>query len=200
MHRIKIAFTTPNGFNIKDTIAWHCYETLNIPDLGYVVSSGCNIAHVRNYSVNEQDCCKLFQKNFNFDYLLSIDCDIEYTQDDVEKIIGYNLPVCGGSYKVDKKNYAAGPWNSLPGNCSYATGTIHGLQKVDWTGAGFMCIRRDVFERVAYPWFEGVLIETADAAVETSEEIGLMYKLRRYDIPVYCDFDIKLKHHKSGCE
>jgi len=193
---VKIAFTLPGGIRLEDTIAFKCYKKLSC--IPYIVSYGASIAHVRNTAVNENDSHKIFQKDFSFDKILFIDYDIEFTGEDVSKIFSYDHWVIGGAYKCSEYCYTAGPWMGIPGNVSHAGINTTGIHKVDWIGTGFLCIDRKVFETIQYPWFEGILIETADEAVETSEDIGLMLKLRKYNIPAFCDFDVVLKHHKVG--
>ena len=86
-------------------------------------------------------------------HLLFIDSDLIFSADHVTSLLERNVPVVGGFYP--KKQQGALEWviNTLPGTPPMRE---DGLQPLRYVGTGFMCIAREVFEKmiVAYPEIE----------------------------------------------
>lgn len=84
------------------------------------------------------------------DAMLQIDSDLIFSPDHVARIAGHAVPVVGGLYP--KKQDGPVEWviNTLP---QMESRREDGLQRVKYVGTGFMCVKREVFEKMisAYP-------------------------------------------------
>lgn len=79
-------------------------------------------------------------------HLFWLDADIEFTPEDVGKVWNLNADIGVGCYpmkKRDKQQYAA--WK---GGLITDLDKFDGPTEVDYAGTGFMCIRRNVIEKL----------------------------------------------------
>lgn len=85
------------------------------------------------------------------DAMLQIDSDLIFSPDHVARIASHDVPVVGGLYP--KKQDGPVEWviNTFPGKLDKRMD--NGLQRVKYVGTGFMCVKREVFEKMiaAYP-------------------------------------------------
>jgi len=78
-----------------------------------------------------------------FQATLWIDSDIGFSGSDVQKLAAHNLPVVCGIYpKKGKRSLAM---NRLPHDKSLQFGTNGGLIEIDYVGAGFLWVTRQVY-------------------------------------------------------
>lgn len=102
-----------------------------------------------------------------FTHLLSIDADISFTWEDFRRVISHNVPIVGGAYPL--KNFpVVMNFNPLEGKGTELFKTNRGFDDLAWkefvhkyadpdTGlaevrhvpTGFMCVRREVFEKLS---------------------------------------------------
>ncbi|CAK0764356.1 hypothetical protein CCP3SC15_300017 [Gammaproteobacteria bacterium] len=138
-----------------------------------------------------------------FTHYLFIDSDVhgfEYGQ--IDRLLNYNLPIVSGAY-LERKNqecFCAGRFPKPPkdqGEFTPATST--GLKNVDWVGAGFLLIKREIFERLKYPWFRfGEVYYTDDTKrrciLEEPEDLTFCRKARAAGYSIYLDCDCRIEH------
>lgn len=60
-----------------------------------------------------------------------------------------------------------------------------GLMKIGGAGAGFLLVKREVFEKIPYPWF---------SFERGGEDLYFFDKVRRYDLEVWVDMGVLLGH------
>ena len=72
------------------------------------------------------------------EFLFFIDSDLSFPAEAVERIIGYNKPVCGGSYRIKNDSHLYPQLGHI--------GIDDNLHRVSLLPGGFMCIRRDVVQ------------------------------------------------------
>jgi hypothetical protein len=77
------------------------------------------------------------------DYLLQIDSDIVFNQEQIKRIISHELPIVGGIYPIKEKETR---W--CLNKFKYNFKSDSELKAVSETGTGFLLIRRDVFEAI----------------------------------------------------
>lgn len=87
----------------------------------------------------------------DFERMMFIDADIEFTPEDVGILLQMDMPVCVGVYRMKKpgSKYAAWRDGELVDDLDQFDRPI----TVDYAGTGFMMIKREVFEeiRLAHP-------------------------------------------------
>jgi len=195
---MKIAFTAPNHTDLEKTPAWLSYVKVNEVYPQFVISRGSFIAHVRNAAVTEKNNDnRKWRTDFNFDKILFIDSDISFSLGDIQRLDAYDLPIVSGAYLVKRQpdKLACGQWIRLAGNCINSNPGETGLKKVDWCGSGFVMVKKEVFMTMPYPWYRSYVIETAEQASETSEDVGFCILAQQYGYTVMVDYNTVLMHH-----
>jgi len=72
-----------------------------------------------------------------------------------------------------------------------------GLIRVDYTGLGFMLVKKGVFESLDYPWFRPVEKQIGDMVDFTMEDVGFCLRAREKGFEVLVDPGIKVGHEKK---
>lgn len=143
-----------------------------------------------------------------YDYMLWIDSDVIFTFEDFQALLRHKVDVAAGLYlmsdnarfaaveKMDPKVFeTSGEFEFLTPK---ALATREGLVKVDYTGFGFVLVRKGVFERMSYPWFRPHYFEAPGGASDfTSEDVGFCLDAQKAGIDVYVDPKVVLGHEKQ---
>ena len=180
--------------------------------------TGSNIYHLRNACLGGDVLAgenqKPFQGKVEYDFIFWIDSDSVFKVEDVERIINYDKNVVSGLYLMsDGINFATvdkGNWNfeKFKNNGGY----FNFLQPkdlllkdtklfpVDYTGFGFICFKKGVFEKLKYPWFEPLYFsftyDNKNIKDFCSEDVALCRKLIDHNIEILCDPLIIIGHEK----
>ena len=135
------------------------------------------------------------------EYLLFIDSDIIFTQQDIIKLRNNNKKLCGGVYLKKKLPYAP--------VCNRLLGQEDGLHIMAEIGTGFMMIHRDVFADIKAKYPEHAYKNEGDeekgeyydyfrvGVIENrylSEDYYFCWLARQCGHNVYLDPDILVKH------
>ena len=205
---LKIVLTLPHGIDKRDTIAWRSMSALPQTICGYTVrlttSCGANIHNVRNIGVNESGNQAVWQKEFNFDLLLFVDYDIEFTAAHVEMLIAAQKDIIGGLYLRGDDRYEAGHHSEIRGRAQHKlrAGNGSGIVTVDYVGAGFLMIDKNVFENLPFPWFRFELVEWEVNgkyyAMTTCEDVGFCMHAQKKGFIISAHTGCIVKHHKGG--
>lgn len=158
----------------------------------YKISRGImNLDTHRNVLVKEA----LEDKTVTHIFFLDTDMVIESPPDinlAIRQLLSLNVPIVSGLYRA-KKAKGAYPYAMWAGPVQEAgTGTIGYVDIPNWTGnwlpvgaIGFGCvlIKREVFEKISYPWFEW------HEPPNPSEDFFMCEKIRKagYEIKVFTD-------------
>ena len=180
--------------------------------------TGSNIYHLRNAclggDVLNGENQKPYQGKINYDFIFWIDSDSVFSPMDIEKLINHNKDVVSGLYlmsdgvhfaTVEKGNWDydkyiknGGTFDFLKPRDILLKGTK--LFPVEYTGFGFMCIKRGVLEKLKYPWFEPLYFEIDNNGKKIrdycSEDVALCRKLIDNNIEILCDPTVIIGHEK----
>lgn len=170
----------------------------------WVKCQGTLIAEARNALVrgNGTNVRKWQTMSGDWTHLLCLDADISFRPEQLQRLIDHNLPIVSGAYveRKDNSRYCGGWYDLVPGNIGkHIPRSMTGLQKVDWVGAGFLLVKRHVFEKLPYPWFrhewihydhEGVHYQT-----QSGDDLSFCLQAQKHGFNVYCDCDCVVKHH-----
>jgi hypothetical protein len=69
--------------------------------------------------------------------------------------------------------------------------------KVDYTGFGFMLIKKGVFEKLKYPWFRPLWKNIGDAIDFTMEDVAFCHLVKEQGINVWIHPEVIVKHEKK---
>jgi len=128
----------------------------------FVVASGqgTDIGRTRNWLVNGHVTNKKFQKiEGDFDYILDVDCDIQYTLEDVLAMIAHDKDIVGLPYlrqgDPNEKQYEVHKFHGdIPGSVvGWYDTSDKGLQPVDSQGCGLLLKKVKVHEAMEYLWY-----------------------------------------------
>lgn len=147
-------------------------------------------------------CAKRFLET-DYEKLLFIDADIEFTPEDVAKLWNMNEKICVGVYRMKRpgSDYAAWVDGKL----------VHDLDmpdpiEVDYAGTGFMMIDREVFMKMretyherehedgagsSFAWFD----PRVEDGIYLSEDYAFCKDVRKMGYKVIMDPSIRLIHH-----
>jgi hypothetical protein len=185
------------------------------PTVRWAVSS--NVYNVRNLCLKGSPELGKDQKVFNgeisYDYIMWIDSDSVFTNDDFNKLFDQmknntKIDILSGLYlKEGGKEFTAvekidTDYHERHGKpASLTPSDIKGktkLIKVDYTGMGFMMVRRGVFESLDYPWFQPLGMQGASGLVNfTGEDASFCIRASQKGYPTYVDPTLVIGHEKS---
>jgi hypothetical protein len=161
------------------------------------------------------------QKPFDgqpFDVWVTIDSDIVFTFEQVEKLIESTVehPVVAGMYRMsDLVNYAfVKDWDETYFKTNGTFQFIKPEEVAKWkeemdvkyfpvvySGMGFMAIRKEVFDNIKYPYFDSevMTITTEDGKVIRdicSEDVSFCKKITQAGYQIMVNTDIRVGHIK----
>ena len=143
-------------------------------------------------------------------HCLWIDCDILFTLQDVERLASHDEAIVGGFYPFKTEGEFSPVAEFIPGSLPDA----RGLLPVRYLGAGFLLVRRDVFERmitaygpeICYPepprqihhdfWRNGVYRgpDAYSTGHYLNEDLFFQQNATDLGFKVYGDTQVVLKH------
>jgi hypothetical protein len=158
-----------------------------------------------------------FQGKLNYDYMMWLDTDINFTPDQVvslfetmqkkkhvDVLCGIYLTADGHHSTIVKDwdvNYflktGLFPFLTIPQLKEEAAKSQDKLAKVFYAGMGFMMVRKGAFEKVTYPWFEPIMHEIEMSRDFSSEDVSLCWKWAEKNVGIYIDPEIVVGHEKS---
>jgi len=212
---MRIAVLTPvYGLYFQNFIfsIFKMYELENVRFDLISLGGSSNVTSARNSSIHEM-LIREHTEKFKYDYFLFIDSDIVFTQLDVKKLLDHVVsgkecvsgvyfaksapffPVAG-YYDINK---IAGGFPKVSKEIIISGKTI----EVDWAGLGFVIIKREVLDKIEYPWFEMFVVnlspqERAGGLIIKkeilSEDITFFTKIKNLGYKIYLDTSVLLKH------
>ena len=144
-----------------------------------------------------------------YDRLMFIDSDIEFSPDDVAKLWNMDADVAVGIYAMKKpgKDVYAGWVNGE----QVLADRLDGITALDYAGTGFMMIKREVLDRMykewperrheegdtirAFTWFDPRVVNTGSGEFYASEDYAFCLDWRQLGGEILCDPSIRLKHY-----
>lgn len=150
---------------------------------------------------------KPFNNNLHYTHIMWIDSDIIFTPNDFEALLTYDMDIVSGIYMMKGGQYFATvrKWDEeyfkVHGTFQFLTENDikdhKGLMEVDYTGFGFMLIKRHVHEALEYPWFRPLWYEVGQCKDFTSEDSGICRQIQKAGYKVYVDPKIRVGHEKE---
>ncbi len=160
---------------------------------------------------------KPFQGNVDYDYIMWIDSDIVFTPDQFFYMLYQmeekpHMTVLSGMYLMENNTHYP---IVLDMNFEYFKkyGTFEFLSKTDskcdsadflqadYTGFGFILIKKGVFEKLKYPWFSPITLNVNGTDIQDfcSEDVSFCIKIAKQNVKLYIATAVKVKHEKMVC-
>lgn len=151
---------------------------------------------------------KPFQGTIDYDYIMWIDSDVIYEPIDFKKLLDRELDIIGGIYLMENgTEYAVvKDWDL---NYFQKHGTFKFLRKEDillqqdpievsYTGFGFLLMKKGVFEKIEYPWFEPHITDLGKGIIDfASEDVSFCLKARSTGFKIHIDPTVRVGHEKT---
>lgn len=137
----------------------------------------------------------LFDGTLEYDVMMWIDPNIAFRPDDFFNLLESPYDVTGGVYMVDENlfdtvyKWEVGPFKKLRSEDIVGASQY---MPVDYTGMGWMLIRKGVLERLKYPW----IYPSIDDNGVRDEEASFARALKSEGIQVYIDTQIRVGNYK----
>jgi hypothetical protein len=190
----KIAIAIPTTTMVNYQFAQSLAANVgNLSAKGYTVdlmfNSGSVLHRQRNNLVSS------FVKNEKFkDYthLIWIDSDMVFANNSLERLINHDKDVVGVNYCArqgaprftaakDGKRFSTKPEST-------------GLESVDILGFGVMCVKKEVLEKVGYPWCDFLTIGES----LMGEDEYFCSKVNNSGYKIFCDHDLSKEVYHIG--
>ena len=225
--RKKVVFALPgDNFSSKFLISWTSTISklwdLQKYDIMISPATGSYVPFVRMHTLGLDVLRGVDQKPFNnqhFDVWVTIDSDIIFTPEQIIDLIESTdiHPVVAGMYRMsDLTNYAfVKEWDSShylkEGTFKFSSPTeIEEWKKetdlkympVAYSGMGFMAVKKEVIDKMQYPYFYSPLEEFVkeDGTIIRdicSEDVAFSKNIRSAGYEIMINTDIRVGHNKS---
>jgi hypothetical protein len=150
-----------------------------------------------------------FNGKLDYDYIMWLDSDMVFTPKDFAKLLGAKKDIVSGLYLMDggaqyatvehwdleyfKHNYT---FEFLTPEAVTTKGST--LLKVEYTGFGFILIKKGVFEKIGYPWFRPIYYELPNGIKDfCAEDVGFCQLAIQNGFEIYIDPTVVLGHEKT---
>jgi hypothetical protein len=190
MAGILAGFPTGGGYH-KMTAAWMAVMARR-QDVSVLPVSGRPTDFVRNGIV------RVLLAQTPATHLLMVDSDIEPPLDALDRLLALDAPLAGGCYPVQIKNGLRWALSDKDSHGRYRL--LEELKSqtkpfdVDAGGAGCLLIRRDVLEKLRWPWFKWT--EYKDGG-QMSEDIYFFHKCNVAGFRLTVDPQVICEHYKT---
>ena len=153
----------------------------------------------------------------DYDYQLWIDNDIVFNTEKFWQLADLAMPEGGDEREIaagwymteDGRTTSVAHWlveeefRKNGGVMNHETGESMSKRKqpftVDYTGFGWVMIKRGVFERMEYPWFAPKMQQFESGAVQDmcGEDVSFCLDAKELGIETWCDPRIRVGHEKT---
>lgn len=136
-------------------------------------------------SISREEALTLAEKD-GFTHWLSLDDDMGFPPDAVDRLIKHDLPIVAANYRRKQKK-VAGICLSTNGEVINSEGKT-GLEEVGWIGGGCSLVDVEKVKVVRPPRFSVLWVEERKSYM--SEDYFFSMKLRENGIKIFCDHDL----------
>ncbi len=189
----KILIAVPTAKNIE-VETFKSIHDIVVPD-GYTTEFqyfyGYRIDQIRNLIAD-------WMVKGDYDYLFSIDSDITFPAETLEKFINHNQDMVTGIYRQRKPQQIIEIYNGMGYNVSWSDLSIaadaseNHLVEIGGCGFGCVLIKKEVFTGIPYPHFEYHV--SLDHNNTVSEDVDFCRKATDKGFTIWCDTTIQCGH------
>lgn len=171
----------------------------------------CNIYYVRTNclgaDVKRGENQKPFNGELDYDYIMWIDSDIIFKPKDFFDLLKRGKDISSGLYLMEGgKNYACVEnWDEeffkQHGHFNFLSPKDIAIKPapfpVNYVGMGWMLVKKGVFEKIKYPWFEPIRKKIGDYTDFTMEDVAFCHKAQDSGFKIIVDPSIIVGHEKK---
>lgn len=172
-----------------------------------------NVYYVRSQCLGGDVRRGIHQKPYDgkipYDYIMWVDSDIgDWNLKKVKTLASHNFDIVAGLYKMDNKTQytVVEDWDKkyFEENGTFKFLTDYDLKnkpdtfEVAYSGFGFMLIKKGVFEKITYPWFEPKFHKIGSNCYDfSSEDVSFCIKAREAGFKIIVDQTVHVSHIKE---
>ena len=211
--------------SIQSTKTFECILELMAMGKSVIVRNGSanNIYHVRNLCLQnkgfEMDQVPFEGLVKDYDKIVWIDSDNIVTAKDIIKLSEHNVDIVAGWYSMAPRelsninpfnNAACGlfgdvnkPWTRRPyliGMIPFIKKNEMGLIPAHYSGFGLMVIKKGVFEKIGFPWFEAwsqtYQTQNFKKCEVVTDDDAFCQKALKLGFKIWIDPDVRIGHEK----
>lgn len=175
----------------------------------------CNIYYVRNMclggNVQGGKSQKPWGGKLDYDYMLWIDSDIVFNPQDFIKLLQMEVDIASGLYLMTNGSREPNQFATVVDwdeKFFEKNGYFKFVQRedivgetkpfvADYTGFGFILIKKGVFESLDYPWFQPIFFNIGNAHDFCMEDVGFCLKAKEKGHKVWINPQVIVKHEKK---
>jgi len=151
---------------------------------------------------------KPFNGKLDYDYLMWIDSDMVFAPEQFKALLDMNKDIASGIYKMaDQAQYATvEKYNTQEykdnGKFTFLNDELLANKPdtfpVEYTGFGWMLIKKGVIESMEYPWFRPEWMNFGNGIEDfTSEDVGFCINAKKKGYKIYVNKKVHIGHEKS---
>ena len=167
----------------------------------------CLFEFVRGYDcASARNNIMSLAKELDADYLMMVDSDVTVPRDALVNLMEHDVDVVMGYYAHrNRENDPTTKTNVCKrGEFNYTNqyhgGELHALadqgrilERIHGGGMGCILIKRTVYDRIPYPWFDWVNYRDANHSL-LSEDLYFCELCREWKVKIYCDTRVSCGH------
>lgn len=163
------------------------------------------------------------RSNIDYDYILWIDSDVFFTNQDFINLVKVDKDIVAGWYTDESGNPSCGFFDKtykkikqkktdlISNHPIYDKDNIYSFSfddsveekiepyRVDWCGMGWVLMKKGVMEKIHYPWFAPRNVRISDSHVDClSEDISFQLNLKEAGVDIWLHPGVKVGHEKIG--
>lgn len=153
-----------------------------------------------------------FNGKLEYDYIMWLDSDMVFNPQHFAKLLNAGCDIVSGLYLMDGgKQYATvkdWDYNYFGKHYSfefltpsyietYQKDNPNQLLEVEYTGFGFILIKKGVFEKIKYPWFKPLYYDLPNGISDfCAEDVGFCQMALKHGFKIYIDTTVVIGHEK----
>jgi hypothetical protein len=195
--KIRIILPAPNHSGVSKETRKSIFELIasKICEFEYFEMKAAWCSKGRNAGIEDKGTRDIRPDLGNWDAILHVDADTQFTHENVLRLININRDIISAAYsKRDfPENIVAGFWNDETG-AQFIDNKETGIKEVGFVGHGLCLVKKSVYEKLEYPWYEMPIIRVGNKAFEVGEDIAFCRKAAKEGFKIFVDCDNRIKH------
>jgi hypothetical protein len=150
-------------------------------------------------NINSLDQKKPFKGKIEYDKILWIDSDIQFTPQDAIKLLDSDKDIISGAYLLPFGEVTAYPKLLKPGYTYEEVLRMTEPVKIAGCGFGFLAVKSGVFESLSRPWFQSAIVEQEDGFrfPMMGEDLSWCKRVTDLGYEIWLDPTVRVTHHKT---
>lgn len=151
---------------------------------------------------------KPFDGQVDYDYIMWIDSDQVFNPQQFERVLSHDKDIMCGLYLMQngRQFTAVEKWDD---DYYRKNGTFQFMQpedikdkkeilEVEYSGMGFMLVKKGVYEKLAYPYFSPITYDFGNDVKEfMSEDVSFCRRAKKAGFKIYVDPQVVVGHEKK---